>query len=79
MTSGQSQVSLRSVSVLSVLTLSDRRSLKYFVLLFLVVFKGINSSNWIGLGILEKIHFRPEIWSFENGLQFVMVTRLEQP
>ena len=31
--SGQSQVSLRAVSGLSVLTSSDRRSLKYFVLL----------------------------------------------
>ena len=31
--SGQSQVSLRSVSGLSVLTSSERRSLKYFVLL----------------------------------------------
>ena len=33
--SGQSQVSLRSVSGLSVLTFSDRRSLKYFVLFWL--------------------------------------------
>ena len=32
--SGQAQVSLRSLPGLSVLTLSDRRSLKYFVLLF---------------------------------------------
>ena len=32
MTSGQSQGSLRAVSGLSVLTSSDRRSLKYFVL-----------------------------------------------
>ena len=37
MTSGQSQVSLRSVSGLSVLTSSDRRSLKYFVLFILIL------------------------------------------
>ena len=29
-------------------------------------------------GILDKLHFRPEIWSFENRLQFVMVTNFEQ-
>ena len=25
-----------------------------------------------------KPHFRPMIWSFDNGLQFVMVTNFEQ-
>ncbi len=28
-------------------------------------------------GILDKLHFRPEIWSFENRLQFVIVTNFE--
>ena len=47
--SGQSQGSLRSVSGLSMLTSSNRRSLKYFVLLFL----GTRSQNKLRINILS--------------------------
>ena len=26
----------------------------------------------LGFGIFEKVHSRPKIWSFENGLPFAM-------
>ena len=28
----------------------------------------------LGFGIFEKVHSRPKIWSFENGLPFAMDT-----
>ena len=79
--SGQSQGSLRSVSGLFVFTSSDRRSLKYFVLLLLPSMqrllnpRKIQITLFIGLIILEDLSQKDKGLFFV--LKFVRTERLE--
>ena len=59
----QSQVSLRSVSGLSVPTLSDRRSLKYFVLFYLCSWISIYCSLSTLMPHDTRFAPRPESWT----------------